>query len=46
MTIKTPWHLWLVGVLAALFNAIGAFDYVMSLAQGSSYMANAGMTPA
>ena len=46
MTIKTPWHLWLVGVIAVLFNAIGAFDYVMSMAQGESYMASAGMTPA
>ena len=44
-TIKTPWHLWLVGVIALLFNAIGAFDYVMSLTQGASYMASAGMTP-
>ena len=46
MTIKTPWHLWLVGVIAVLFNAIGAFDHVMSTVQGSSYMASAGMTPA
>ena len=47
MTNKTPWHLWLVGVIAVLFNAIGAFDYVMSMAQGrGSYMASAGMTPA
>ncbi len=46
MTIKTPWHLWLVGVIAVLFNAIGAFDYVMSMAQGASYMASAGMTQA
>jgi hypothetical protein len=46
MTIKTPWHLWFVGVIAVLFNAIGAFDYVMSMAQGESYMASAGMTPA
>jgi hypothetical protein len=45
-TIKTPWHLWLVGVIAVLFNAIGVFDYVMSMAQGASYMAAAGMTPA
>ena len=45
-SIETPWHLWLVGVIAVLFNAIGAFDYVMSMAQGSSYMASAGMTPA
>jgi hypothetical protein len=45
-TMKAPWHLWLVGVIAVLFNAIGAFDYVMSMAQGGSYMASAGMTPA
>ena len=46
MTSKTPWHLWLVGVIAVLFNAIGAFDYVMSMTQGATYMASAGMTPA
>jgi hypothetical protein len=47
MTIRTPWHLWLVGVIAVLFNAIGAFDYVMSMAQGrASYMASVGMSPA
>lgn len=45
-TIKAPWHLWLVGVAAVLFNAIGAFDHVMSLTQGARYMASAGMTPA
>ena len=46
MTTKTPWHLWLVGVIAVLFNAIGVFDFVMNIVQGSSYMASAGMTPA
>ena len=45
-TISAPWHLWLVGVIAVLFNAIGVFDYVMSMAQGASYLASAGMTPA
>jgi hypothetical protein len=24
--IKAPWHLWLIGVVAVLFNSIGAFD--------------------
>ena len=43
--VKTPWHLWLVGVLAVLFNAIGVFDFVMTLAQGAAYQASAGMTP-
>ena len=46
-TIRTPWHPWLVGVIALLFNAIGAFDYVMSMAKGrGNYLASAGLTPA
>ncbi len=43
--VKTPWHLWLVGLIALLFNAIGVFDFVMSMAQGAAYQASAGMTP-
>jgi hypothetical protein len=42
---KTPWHLWLIGVIAVLFNSIGVFDFVMSMAQGAKYQASAGMTP-
>ncbi|CAD5371367.1 conserved membrane hypothetical protein [Rubrivivax sp. A210] len=42
---KTPWHIWGVGTLALLFNAVGVFDYVMNLAQGPAYLASAGMTP-
>jgi len=45
-SVKTPWHLWLVGVIAILFNAMGAFDYLMWIAKGPAYMAGAGMTPA
>lgn len=44
--VKTPWHVWLIGVLALLFNAIGVFDFVMSMLQGAAYQASAGMTPA
>jgi hypothetical protein len=44
-TNKAPWHLWLVGVVAVLFNAMGAFDYFMSKTQGETYMASMGMTP-
>ena len=44
-TVKAPWHLWLVGILALLFNGFGAFDYVMSMMNGADYMASAGMTP-
>lgn len=42
---RAPWHLWLVGVIAVLFNAIGVFDFVMAMARGAEYMASAGMTP-
>lgn len=45
LTVKTPWHLWVVGVIAVLFNGIGVVDYVMSKTQGAAYMAGAGMTP-
>lgn len=43
--MKTPWHLWLIGVIAVLFNSIGVFDFVMSMVQGAKYQASAGMTP-
>ena len=43
--VKTPWHIWLIGVIAVLFNFIGVFDFVMSMAQGARYQASAGMTP-
>ena len=43
--LKTPWHLWLVGVIAVLFNFIGVFDFTMSMAKGAEYQASAGMTP-
>lgn len=44
-SLKAPWHLWLVGTVAVLFNFIGVFDFVMTLAQGAKYQAGAGMTP-
>lgn len=27
---KTPWHLWVVGVLTLLWNAVGGFSYTMT----------------
>jgi hypothetical protein len=45
-TVKVPWHTWLIGVFALLFNSIGVFDFVMSMVQGAEYLASAGMTPA
>jgi hypothetical protein len=43
--VKTPWHIWLIGIIAVLFNAIGVFDFAMSMAQGAEYQARGGMTP-
>ncbi|MES2288944.1 MAG: hypothetical protein V4530_04340 [Pseudomonadota bacterium] len=42
---KAPWHLWAVGIVAVLFNAIGVFDFTMAMAQGAKYLESAGMTP-
>lgn len=35
---KTPVHLWVVGVLALLWNAVGAFDYLATKLQLDFYM--------
>lgn len=35
---RTPWHLWGVGILGLLWNAVGAFDYLMTQTQNESYM--------
>lgn len=40
MTTKAPWHLWLVGILAILWNSIGAFDYVMTQSRNESYLSS------
>lgn len=36
---KKPWHLWVVGVLSLLWNAMGAFDYLATKLPIKSYMA-------
>ncbi len=43
--VKTPRHVWLVGVIAVLINFVVVFDFVMSMLQGAKYQASAGMTP-
>ena len=35
---KTPIHLWIVGILAVLWNAVGAFDYTATQYQLESYV--------
>jgi hypothetical protein len=43
---STPWHYWLVSVVAILWNAIGAYDYLMSKLGGVAYLKKGGMTDA
>jgi len=35
MIQKTPIHLWVVGILAILWNSIGAVDYLMTQTQNT-----------
>ncbi len=37
-TPKTPVHLWIVGVVSLLWNAMGAFDYLMTQTKAEWYM--------
>jgi len=37
--VKAPWHLWVVGIVGTLWNAMGAMDYVMTKLEVESYMA-------
>jgi hypothetical protein len=39
LTTKTPIHLWIVGILATLWNAFGCFDYLMTQSGNAEYLA-------
>lgn len=43
---KTPWHLWLVGVLGLLWNGYGATDFAMSMIRGDAWYRMNKMTEA
>jgi len=43
---RTPWHLWVVGVLSLLWNAFGCYDYTMTKLDGEAYMHSMGMSDA
>jgi hypothetical protein len=42
MTVKTPWHLWVVGVLGLLWNGFGAFDFISTTTRGEAYFRESG----
>ena len=35
---KTPWHLWVVGVISLLWNAVGALDFTMTQLRNEAYL--------
>ena len=37
---KTPWHLWVVGILAVLWNLMGVYDYLMTETRNEAYLSN------
>jgi len=37
---KTPWHLWIIGVLATLWNSIGVMDFTMTVTRNEAYMSS------
>jgi hypothetical protein len=37
--MKTPFHLWIVGIIALVWNAGGAYDYVMTQTENEAYLA-------
>ncbi len=39
-SFRTPVHLWMVGILALLWNAMGAFDYLATQLELDFYMTN------
>ncbi len=39
--MRTPMHLWIVGALSLLWNAFGAYDYLMTRMRNTDYLASA-----
>jgi hypothetical protein len=40
VTRSAPKHLWIVGIVALLWSAMGAFDYLMTQTRNDAYMSN------
>ena len=46
MTVKTPWHLWVVGVISLLWSGYGGYDFIMTTTQGETYLRASGFDQA
>lgn len=40
---KTPWHLWVIGIVLVLWNSGGCYDYLMTVTNNQAYLSV--MTP-
>lgn len=46
MDRRTPWHHWVVGLLALVWNGFGAMDYTMTQLRGDAWLRQMNMTDA
>jgi hypothetical protein len=37
-SIKTPWHLWVVGLVSLLWNMMGVLDFTMTQTRNATYL--------
>ena len=37
---QAPWHLWAVGIVSLLWNAFGAYDYLMTVTHNANWLAS------
>ncbi len=40
---RRPWHLWVVGIVALLWNCMGALDFIMTATRNEAYLSR--LTP-
>ncbi|PIB22839.1 hypothetical protein BFP76_09920 [Amylibacter kogurei] len=38
--MRTPWHIWLIGIVSLIWNSFGALDYVMTQTRNEAYLAS------
>lgn len=43
---RTPWHLWVLGIVNLLWTIFGCLDFVMTETQGDAWLRQAGMNEA
>ncbi len=37
-TTRTPWHLWVVGIISLLWNSVGAMDFTMTQMKSEAWL--------